>query len=298
MEVRWHLRMSGSPASCVLQRLAEFIFQHALAVIIQPEIPLHRVVIFFAEGTRHALRHRIVKIRHRLASVHFVLVRLNGNARQRRITGDGTGLPDISVAGGKPVLKQLQKIDLAAGLRQHVKILVMDMDIPVDMCRRNVFWKDIVVHKIVGTLRTIFQHGPHGSIGIDVGILPFDVRIRRTGERQLPVDIDQVRLGLAHLRVLGAVEDICFCRLGKSILDQLLFHQILDLLYIGCFPVRNGIHHCIHQRLKLIRGDRFHSGSLVCLADRISDLFYIKRHGHPVPLLDHLRAHRLIPSHS
>ena len=39
--------------------------------------------------------------------------------------------------------------------------------------------------------------------------------------------------GVAHLLVLGAVENIQFRRFGKSLLDERMFHQVLNQLHIG-----------------------------------------------------------------
>ena len=63
----------------------------------------------------------------------------------------------------------------------------MDMNIAIDMRSRNILRQNIVVYKIVSTLRTIFQHGSHGdSLRINIGNPPPHIGISRVGEAKLP----------------------------------------------------------------------------------------------------------------
>ena len=275
----------------VFERLAEGLVQSLFTVILQPEITLYRIIILFAVGTCHTLRHGIIKVRHRLSAVHLVLVCLNGDAGQRRIALDRLWLPDISVPGGKTSVEQFQKINLAAGLRQHIKIFIVDMDVSINVGSRDILGQNIIVHKIIGPFGPVFQHRTHGRVGVYIGVFSFNIRICRAGERQLPVDLDQIRFRLTQLRMLLPVEDICLCRFGKSVLDQFLLDQILYLLHIGSLSFRNRFHDFIHQFFKLIRGDRFHPRRVIGFPDRIPDFLHIERHRNSVSLFYHFRAH-------
>ena len=265
--------------------------------MLQPEIPLDCIIILLSEGACYAFCHGVVKIGDRLPPVHLVLVGLDRDTGQRRIAGDGSGLPDISVSRGEPVLEQFDQVDLAAGFRQHVKIFVVDVNIPMDVRRCDILGQDIVVHKIVGTFGTIFQHGSHGGIRINIRVFPFDVRVCGTGERQFSVNIHQICFRLTDLSVFCTVQDIRFRSLGETIFNQLFLHQILDLLHIRRLSVRNRIHHRIHQFFKLIRSNRLHSRCFIGLPYGIPDLLNIKRHRRPVPLPDQFRAHNHASSH-
>ena len=103
------------------------------------------------------------------------------------------------MTGGKAVVEQLEQVNLAAGLGQHVKILVVDMDVAVDVGGGNVLGQDIVVDEIFGPLRPILEHGAHGGVGVDVGVFPLNVGVLGVGKGQLLVNVHQVRLALADL---------------------------------------------------------------------------------------------------
>ena len=187
-------------------------------------------------------------------------------------------------------MKQLHQVNLAAGFRQHVEIFVMNMNVTIDMCCCNVFWQNIVIHKIIGSLGAIFQHGTHGGICINIRILTLDIRICGTGEGKLPVYIHQIRLCLANLGVLCPIKDICLRSLGKSIDNQFLFHKILHLFYVRYLSCRNGFHHFIYQFFKLDRRDCLNLGSFICLMNRAADFVHIERYRSSVSLFYGLRT--------
>ena len=124
--------------------------------------------------------------------MHLILVCLDRNTCQGSIGCNGFWLTDKSVTSRESIMEQLHQIDLAAGLCQHVKVFIMDMNIAIDMRSRNILRQNIVVYKIVSTLRTIFQHGSHGSIRINIGILTLDICISRAGKCKFPVNIYQI----------------------------------------------------------------------------------------------------------
>ena len=121
-------------------------------------------------------------MRHALAAVHFILIGLDGDARQRRIAADVVRFTKEAVPCAEPALEKLEQVDLAAGFREHIEILIVDVNVAVDVRRGNVFGQHIVVDEILRAFRTIFEHGSHGGIRINIRILALDVHIARVLE--------------------------------------------------------------------------------------------------------------------
>ena len=69
-------------------------------------------------------------------------------------------------------MEQLDEIDLAAGLRQGVEVLVVNVDLPVGVGLGDVGRDDVLVVKALGALRAVLEHGAHGGVGVDVSVLP------------------------------------------------------------------------------------------------------------------------------
>lgn len=65
--------------------------------------------------------------------MHFILVGLNGDAAQCRIAANIIRFPQVSVTRGKAVFKQFEQVNLAAGFCQRVKVLIVNVNIPVNM---------------------------------------------------------------------------------------------------------------------------------------------------------------------
>ncbi len=87
------------------------------------------LLILLMVGLVHALGHGVVEVRHALAAVHLVLVCLDGYTGQGRVASYVLGLPEVAVAGGEAVFKELDKVDLTAGLRKGVEVLVVNVDV-------------------------------------------------------------------------------------------------------------------------------------------------------------------------
>ena len=45
------------------------------------------------------------------------------------------------------------------------------MNVPVYVRRGDLLRENIIVDEIFGALRAVFQHGPHGRVGVDVSVL-------------------------------------------------------------------------------------------------------------------------------
>ena len=172
-------------------------------------------------------------MRHALAAVHFVLVGLDGDAGQCGIALDGLRLAQVAMPGGKPVAKQPDKIYLATGLREHVEILVMDVDVAIDVGGRGILGQNVIVREVLGPLGTVLEHGAHGRIAVDIGVFPLDVLLAGRGVGQGLVNFHEVGLGIAQLGMLRPVQDVGLGRARVIVADERLLHHVLDLFHMG-----------------------------------------------------------------
>ena len=139
------------------------------------------------------------------------------------------------MARGKAALEKLLDVDLAAGGGQGIEIQVMDVDIPLLVGPGVLGLEHKHLVELLGPLAAVFQHGAHGGIPIDVGVLTLDVRIHRVGEGDVLVCLHQASVHLPHPAALAAVEDVCLGGLDVAVVHEHPFHDVLDMLYLrGC----------------------------------------------------------------
>ena len=165
------------------------------------------------------------------------------------------------------------------------------MDVAIDVRRRDVLGQDVMVNEVLRSFRTIFEHCAHRRIGIDVRILALDVGVLSTLESQLIVDVHEVALGVADLRMLRAIEDVRFRRRGEVVLDEDLFHSILNELDGRRFLPFDAVDDALRELFKLMLRKCLVDGLKIRLADGVGDLLGIKRHDLPRTLLDVLDGH-------
>ena len=79
----------------------------------------------------------------------------------------------------KPPLEQLQQVDLAAGGGQRQKIQIVDMDIALAVRLGMLRIEDEHLIELLGALGAVLEHGAHGGIAVDVGVLSLDVVLER-----------------------------------------------------------------------------------------------------------------------
>ena len=194
------------------------------------------------------------------------------------------------------VLEELQEVDLAARLRQHVEILVVDVDVAVDVRRRDVLGQDMVIDEVFRAFRAVFEHRAHRRVGIDVRILALDVGILGALEGQLVVDVHEVAFGLADLRVFRAVEDVRLRRRSEVVLDEHLFHGVLDELDGGSLLFLDAVDDALRELFELMLGKCLVDGFEVRLADGVGDLLGIERHDLTRAFLNVLDCHDRNPS--
>ena len=130
-----------------------------------------------AVGLAHTHGQAVVEVADGLAAVLVVLVRLDGNAGQGRVAGNVVGLAQHAVAGGEAALEQLAQLDLAAGGGQGVEVHVVDVDIALAVGLGVARVDDAHLVELLGRFRAVLQHGAHGGVGVDVGVLALHVGI-------------------------------------------------------------------------------------------------------------------------
>ena len=112
-------------------------------------------------------------------------------AGQRRVAGDVVGLAQHAVARGEAALEQLLQLDLAARGGEGVEVHVVDVDVALTMCSRELRIDDAHLVELLGRLRAVLEHGAHGGVGVDVGVLALHVRVRRLRERDVLERLDE-----------------------------------------------------------------------------------------------------------
>ena len=85
------------------------------------------------------------------------------------------------------------------------------------------------------TFRTIFQHGTHGCVTVDVGIFTFDVTVCCIFVCDVFESFHQTIVHVSDSCTFCSVQDVCFCCTHIAVVDQDAFNAVLDLFYCrGC----------------------------------------------------------------
>ena len=237
------------------------------------------------EGLYHPVGHPIVEVRDALAAMLVVLVGLDGNAPQGGIALDVIGLPQETVAGGKTAAEQLFNVNLATGGGQSVEVHVVDVDIPIYVGFGIRRVEDVHLTELLGALGPILQHGAHGGVPVDVGILPLDVVVLRVLEGQIFIDLHQLRVHLPHPGALGAVQDVLLGGAAVAIFDQGVFYGVLNLFHGGLyltvllFQVEDNLMGQVLGHLVVVAPQHFRR-----LEDGICNLLFVEGNGSPIAL--------------
>ena len=232
------------------------------------------VPIGLTEGLCHAGSQRIVKVGNALTAVLIVLIGLQSDTGQSGVGTDVLGLPQEAVTGGETVLEQLEQVDLAAGGGQGVEVHIVDMDVAFPMGAAVLGVQNEHLAELLGAFGAVLQHGAHGGVAVDVGILTLDVVLQRGLEGQILINLHQAGVHFAGAGALIAVQNVLFGGTCMAVFHQNLFHGILDLLHGG-----QGDHVFVVQQLHdLLCQPLGHlpvaaAGSLCRSVDGIGDLF-------------------------
>lgn len=219
--------------------------------------------------------------------MHFVLVGLYSDAGKGRVRPDGVGLAEIAVARGEAILEKLEKVNLAAGLGQSVKIFVVDMDIAVLVGLGDVRRDDILVEVVLGGLGAEFQHRAHGRVRVDVRVLTFHVHVLGRREGQVGEDVGQGIPHFAHLGVLGPVQDISLSGAGIAGLAERALDDVLHVLHVGDGVLLfEFLHDALGQEVHVVVRHGLVRDADVGLHDCVANLSRIKGDERAVPFLD------------
>ena len=109
------------------------------------------------------------------------------------------------MTGGEAALEELPQLDLAAGGGQGVEVHVVDVDIALAVGLGVARVDDAHLVELLGGFRAVLQHGAHGGVGVDVGVLALHVGIGGLGEGDVLQSLDEARVHVAHAAALGAI---------------------------------------------------------------------------------------------
>ena len=109
----------------------------------------------------------------------------------------------------------------------------MDVD-PAFPVRLGEFRIDDLLQVVfLGDLAAVLEHGPHGAVGIDIGILALVVALDSVPEGKVEHGLHHVRPAFPHIRTLLPVQDV---RLGHGAVagfDKGGFDKVLDGFDVG-----------------------------------------------------------------
>ena len=178
----------------------------------------------------------------------IVLVGLNGDGGQCGIAGNALGLPQIAMAGGKASVEQPDDINLTAGGGQRIEVEIVDMDIalPIGLGVLGTKEIDLVIGLCTGSAD--LQHGAHGSVAVDVGVVPLHVAGPGVDVGDFINGLHQHGIGFPDAGAVGAIQNICFCGGIEAMVHELLLYRILNGL-----DIRGGVGvFCLEIRLNCI----------------------------------------------
>ena len=171
----------------------------------------------------------VVKVTDGLTAVLVILVGLDGDTSQRSVGSDIVGFAQYAVACGETAFEQFQKIQLAACGCQCVEIQIVDVDITVSVGIGMLGIQHIAFVEVLCTFRTVFQHGTHSSVAVDIGIFTFDVTVCCIFICDVLESFHQTVIHVSDSGTFCAVQDIRFCCTHIAVVDQYTFNAVLDL---------------------------------------------------------------------
>ena len=138
------------------------------------------------------------------------------------------------MAGGETTVEKLQNVDLAAGGGEAVEIKVVDMDIAVPVGLGMLGTEQINFVIGFGTGGTDLEHGTHGGVAVDVGVVPLHIADAGIDVGDLIDGLHQGHVGFSGPGTVGPIEDVSLGSSGETVVHQLALYSILDGFDIGC----------------------------------------------------------------
>ena len=174
----------------------------------------------------------------------------------------------------------------------------MDVDVALPVGLGEAGIQHIHVVELLRALGAELQHGAHGGIAVDVGVLALDVGVDGVLEGDVLEGLHQAGVHLAHAAALGPVEDVRLGGADKALLNQHPLHGVLHLLHGGgtgdVLVVLQLLDHPFGQGLGgfVALGA---AGGLEGPENGVLDLLPVKGHGAAVALADVIDAHAAPP---
>ena len=192
------------------------------------------------------------------------------------------------MARGEAALEQLLQLDLAARGGEGVEVHVVDVDVAFAVGAGELRVDDAHLVELLGRLRAVLEHGTHGGVGVDVGVLALHVRVRRLRERDVLERLDEAAVHVARAAALGAVQDVGLGRLHEAGLDKRLLYQVLHALHRG-HALDGAALQLLHHLARDVLGSRAVLHGAACLErafHRLGDLALVEFRRAPVALDD------------
>ena len=234
-------------------------------------------VIFFI-GLGDSRSESVVKIHNGLSAVLIVLIGLDGDAGERGIALDVVRFPQEAVSGGESALEELEEVDLAAGRCERVEIEIVDMNIAFAV-RFGLFRGEKILFVVVlCAFAAVFEHGAHGGVSVDVGVVALHIAGAGVRERELIIDLHESRFHFAGAGSGRAVEDVFFGDVFKALAHEGDFHGVLNI-----FNFRHGADFFVFQNRGRIHSDAHGialstvSGGFHCFVNGIGDFREVVR---------------------
>ena len=168
----------------------------------------------------------------------------------------------------------------------------MDVDVPLPVGAGVVGVEDEHVVELLGPLGAELQHGAHGGVPVDVGVLPLDVGVLGGGEGDVLVGLHQPGVHLPGPAALLPVEDVGLGGLDVAVVHEHPLHQILNVLHVGLalpLHLQNG-EHLVGQPSGLLLLARLVGGP-EGLVNGAGDLVLVELRQPAVPLSDFGECH-------
>ncbi len=184
-------------------------------------LPLARLI---PQNIANHLAHTAVEVREALPPKHVILIALQDNRRQGRRRRNPLRRPDVAVAGVEAFLEQAGQVDLETVQGLAVIVKIVNVDAPIRMRRGKLLRHQVAQVILLARRHANLQHLGRRRIA-NVGILATGLH------KDLLYHVHKLRLGLAHARTPGAIQNIRLGRAGMTVLNEHLLNYVLNFFY-------------------------------------------------------------------
>ena len=107
----------------------------------------------------------------------------------------------------------------------------MNVPIPVRLRMRRI--QHIALIKVLRALRTVFQHGAHSGVPVDVRVFTLNIAVRCVFICDVLKCFHQAVIHIAHTCPFRTIENICLCSADIAVFNQNFFNAVLNLFHRG-----------------------------------------------------------------